>query len=189
MRGEPKKPIEAGNDIGRLARDAMDAIGANRLNHAFDLDAAALIEPHHPRPERPAFAVKNSERLALIGDRQCRDLSRTDLQHDLADRPHSRAPPVLRILLPPTRTWIGDRYARASLPARTPLAVPGDRLGRRGRAVDADDEIAGHGSFEKARSPHRPRARPHEDQRSPASSTALSISPATLSMHFLASPP
>src|SRR5262249_4623905 len=151
-----------------------------------------LIEPHGSRPQGPPPLIKYTECLTLIGDCQCRDLPRVDLGEQLVERCLCRRPPVLRVLLPPARLRIGDGDWRTPLSVGAAVTVPGDRLGGRGRCIDSDDEIASHSDMFAKKTEavlNRLRKSPGINQRRPASATALSMRLATLSMHFLASPP
>ena len=151
-----------------------------------------LVEPERAGPQRPA-ASRRTARRSRAGwrwrRRRCAR-GRCCRSSCLQGR-GGRASTSRRVLLEPAGLRIGHGDRRAALGHGPALAVPGDRLGRRGRGVDADDEIAGHVARLKKIRRQRSTLPPPVPGRllEAGVGDALSIRLATLSMHFLASPP
>ena len=95
---------------------------------------------------RVPSSAKTAEGLALVGDRRRAAMrAASTLPVTALQRGDGRAPPFGRVLLEIAGLRVGHGDRRAAFGHGPAVAVPGDRLGGRGRGVDADDEVGDMG--------------------------------------------
>ena len=187
---EPDHPVEAGNDVERLAGDLVHPACTEGFPEAPFLGPRPLVQPHRARTERGAVLAKQAEGLALVRDRQPGDAGRIDPRRHGAQRLHGRAPPFGGILLEMAGRWVGNGDFRPAGSHGPALPVPGDRLGGRGGGIDADDEVRFHdaGGRHGGGPWDRRRVLGRRCQRRPASATLPSTILPIASRQALASP-
>ena len=192
---EPGAAIEAGRHVGRLAGDAMDAsapigfdssldFGSGRARRARRCRAAA-----HFRQHRTGRRFRAGWRSAMAAMRASVDLGAQSSRSAVGSGTHQSA----GILLEPAGLRIGQaRSARGLRPPRLPSrsqAIALVAVVEESRPMTRSPDHVSEMTKKRRRRLIAASASSREYYSNPASATALSIRLATLSMHFLASPP
>ncbi len=131
---------EAGQGI--VAGDLDEPLGADRVPDDLALSGRALVVPQDRRPEHGVGCVEQDGAVHLAGQANCGDRRpvNSGALERLADGQHGTVPPKLWILLRPTRARDLVAVLGDSDSGYRAVAVEQDRLCRRSRDVDAQNE-------------------------------------------------